>query len=166
MKVIIETPEKCIYADGQTIIKTGTAEALDWEVQILETLSRVHGVPHIRGFTTTMGGSRRTLIMDLLPGEALKAPKGPVFQQVLNVLAAVYEAGIVHMRVTPENVFYGDGIISLIGFSKASILESNPMELFNKSPDMTGYVDSPFKLRGPLTKPEGCVSSLIQKVMA
>lgn len=161
MKTLLETEEKAIHVDGDTLIKVGPAASIDWEAHILDVLRRVRGVPRVRGITTSLGGRRRTLIMDLLPGKPVTDTRGGVLPQLLNILSAIYEAGVAHMRIKKENVLYGSGLVGLIGFSKACLLEANPMAYFPRSPDMIGEVGAGFTLNGPLAVPEGCYADLI-----
>jgi serine/threonine-protein kinase len=71
------------------------------------------------------------LVMDLLDGESLArhAEKGPlapervlvIIDELLDVLAAAHDEGIVHRDVKPDNIFLSDGQIRLLDFGIARV---------------------------------------------
>lgn len=154
MKVISPAPKK-ILKDMDQVIKKGTG--LEWEAHILKAIDHIAGVPHVRGFGAVMGddtGELRSLVMDEMPGVPLSVHRPTVsdeqiLSQLYTILVNIYAAGVAHMRILPENVMCTDkGLVSLVGFSQAVLIEPNPMVRFRASPDMTGRVDG-FVITGP-----------------
>ena len=162
MRTILETPERGIYVDGDSLIKTGPADSLEREAYILGLLVGVRGVPRVRSFSTSLGGKRKTLMMDLMPGEPVDRLRDGMLAQIGSMVAMLYDAGVAHMRLRPEHVLYGNGVVSLVGFSKASVLRCNPMARWGLSPDVTGELSEEFKAEGPLSHPEGCIHTLLE----
>ncbi len=54
------------------------------------------------------------------------------------------------MNITPEHVLYCDGVVSLVGFSKALVLNGAPLEYVGSSPDICGSINTKlFQFDGP-----------------
>src|SRR6185312_5127553 len=102
------------------------------------------GAVEIRDIDTTEDGCP-FLVMELLVGESLgdrvqqlgRLPVGEVLrtaEQVLDVLAAAHEQGIIHRDIKPANLFImKDGQLKVLDFGLARMHEVNPGDgLFTK----------------------------------
>ena len=101
------------------------------------------GAVEIRDIDVTEDGAP-FLVMELLVGESLgeraqkhgKLPVGEVLrhaEQVLDVLAAAHEQGIIHRDIKPANLFITtEGRLKVLDFGLARMHEVTPGELFTK----------------------------------
>lgn len=99
------------------------------------------------------------LVMELLEGQSLRelAKGNPgldlprllsIVDDVLDVLAAAHDKGIIHRDVKPDNVFVQDsGVVKLLDFGVARIQESPSMTLTGVRVGTTSYM-APEQVRG------------------
>jgi len=156
MKIITDSLRLKVIKDHETVIKSAPSDSIVWETHVLRTLNHIAGVPHIRGTTPGIcGDNMSTIVMDLMPGEPLSTLSlsdidvKSILSQIYTILLSIYSVGVAHMSIKKEDILYSsDGVVSLIGFSKAAFIEPNPMSMFQVSPDMIGTIDR-FKITGP-----------------
>lgn len=150
MKTLKIGKKTIVYKDHDCIIKVGPRGSIMWEAEVLNKLRKVSGVPRVLGVTQPIGGARDSLVLVMteVPGRSLVGKiDRSLFINLANTIKEINEAGVAHLRLTPDHILCDGTKIGVVGFSGAAMMDSYAP---THSPDVCGEIDhSKVKLRSP-----------------
>jgi predicted Ser/Thr protein kinase len=150
MKTLKVGTKTIVYRDHDCVIKVGPKDNITWEATILNRLKGVENIPRVLGVTHPIGGGRDTLVLVMteVPGRPMFGKMDrDLFIKIANLVKEINEAGVAHLRLTPDHILCDGENVGLVGFSGAAIMESY---VPTHSPDVCGFIDNTkVSLRSP-----------------